>query len=219
MKSSLTSSPEMTRNISQITQNLIKLQQAYSSTFRAMVTGERYKNLIESGLIKDFSYDSEFIREPLIEHVGHLPIIASYLHSYIEHRDKVDLGRALIMLSVHDIGETEVGDVLTYSKPDISVELESEAARKLLPDYLYKYFEEIEKRETLDAKFAKAVDSIAPILHEMVLPKVTLERFKHHNFDVKKIIAKKKEHFEWDGVLLEIFEYLIGRYRQMEKHQ
>jgi len=203
----------MTKHIPEIVENLIKLQQAYASTLRAMVTEERYNGLVESGLIKDFTYDSEFIREPLIEHVGHLPVIASYLHPYIEHRDEVDLGRALIMLSVHDIGETEVGDILTFAKPNSHVDSEFEAAQKLLPDYLYKYFEEIEKRETIDSKFAKAVDSVAPILHEVVLPKVTLERFKHHNFNIEKIVAKKKEHFEWDSVLLEIFEYLIDKYR------
>ena len=209
----------MVDHIPKIVENLIKLQQAYAFTFRATVTEERYKGLVDSGLINDFTYDSEFIREPLIEHVGHLPIIASYLHPYIEHQNDVDLGRVLIMLSVHDIGETEVGDILTYTKPDSHVDLEFEAARKLLPDYLYKYFLEVEERETLDAKFAKAVDSVAPFLNEMVLPKVTLERFEHHNFNVEKIVAKKKEYFEWDSVLIDIFEYLMDKYRQMERDQ
>ena len=202
--------------ISTITKKLIELQHAYAFTYRAMVTEERYKQLIESGLIKDYTYDSEFIREPLIEHVGHLPIIASYLYQHIEHKDKIDLGRVLIMLSVHDIGETVVGDVLAYAKTTSHVELENESAKSLISEDLYEYFEEIEKRETLDAKFAKAVDSIAPILHEMMLPQITLERFKHHDFDVEKIINKKRVHFEWDNVLLQMFDYLMDGYRKME---
>lgn len=204
-------------DIVEITENLIKLQHAYAFTYRVMVTEERYKQLVESHILKEYTYDTEAIREPLIEHVGHLPIIASYLHPHIEHKNEVDLGRVLIMLSIHDIGETEVGDILTYAKLDSHNDLEAAAARRLLPKYLYDYFEEIEKRRTLDAKFAKSVDSIAPLLHEMVLPKVTPERFKYHNFDVHKIIAKKQVHFEWDATLREIFVILIEKYRQMKE--
>lgn len=200
-----------------LTENLLKLQRAYSFTPRSMVTEERYKNLVESGILKDYNYDSLPIREPLIEHIGNLPIIASYLHPYIEHKNEVDLGRALIMLSIHDIGETEVGDAFTYTKPESHTKLEFEAAKRLLPDYLYPYFEEMEKRETMDAKFAKAVDSVAPLLHEMALPYVTLGRFKYYNFGVGNIVAKKTAHFEWDSVLKGMFGYMIEKYRQMKE--
>ncbi|MDR3559680.1 MAG: HD domain-containing protein [Candidatus Pacebacteria bacterium] len=181
-----------------------------------MVTKERWENIVESGLLKDYNYDSEEIREPLIEHIGHLPIIASYLHQFIENRNEVNLGRALTILSVHDIGETKVGDILTYSKPESHEKLEDESARKILPDYLYDCFKEYDEAKTPDAKFAKAVDSIAPLLHEVVMPKVTLERFKYHNFNTDKIIAKKREYFQWDAVLEKLFDDLMERFRQME---
>ena len=83
-----------------IVENLLQLQKNYSKTYRSIVTFDRHKNLIESGLLKQYNYDSEEIREPLIEHVGHLPIIASYLHQFIENKNKVDLGKSLIILSV-----------------------------------------------------------------------------------------------------------------------
>jgi putative hydrolase of HD superfamily len=203
--------------IGDIIDDLKRLQHDYAFTRRAMVTEERYKGLIESGMIKNFTYDSEFIREPLIEHVGNLPIIASFLHQYIENTDKVDLGRVLIMLSVHDIGETVVGDMFTFDKTLSHAESEIESARRLLPEYLFAYFEEIEACETLDAKFAKAVDSMAPWIHEMALPMVTHDRFKHHDFDVAKIISKKKMYFDWDSVLLQMFDYIMDVYRDMEK--
>ncbi|MBT4209550.1 MAG: HD domain-containing protein [Candidatus Komeilibacteria bacterium] len=189
----------------QILDELVKLQNNYASTFRAMITQERYDNLVKSGLIKDYTYDSKFIREPLIEHVGHTPLIASYLHKYIEHTDKVDLGRALIMLSIHDIGETSVGDIMTYKKTKEHEDIELKATKKLLPEYLFSYFQEMEERKTFDAKFAKSVDSIAPLLHEFAMPKVTLERFEQYNFGIDNIINKKKEHFEWDSVLEKFF--------------
>jgi len=208
-------SKESQENVAKIFDGLINLQKDYARTRRSVITEERYKKIVESGLLKKYNLDSEEIREPLIEHVGHLPIIASYLHQFIEHKDEVDLGKALTILSVHDIGETKVGDILTYSKPESHEKLEDESAQKILPDYLYKYFKEYDEAKTSDAKFAKAVDSIAPLLHEVVMPKLTLERFKYHNFGIDKIIAKKKSYFQWDAVLDELFEYVMDKFKQM----
>jgi putative hydrolase of HD superfamily len=202
------------KNIEFITENLIDLQRAYAGVSRLIITEERYHKLIKSGLIKEYDDGLESIREPLIEHVGHLPIIASYLHPLIEHSSEVDLGRALIMLSVHDIGETKVGDVLTFSKIAAQVDLETEVARSLLTDPLYEYFEEMEREETLDAKFAKAVDSLAPLLHEVTLFETTSGKHKHHHLDATMIINNKKSHLEWDNVLIEIFEHLIEKYKR-----
>ena len=203
--------------ISTITEKLIDLQNAYSVTYRKIVTKERYNQLIETGIIKDYTYDSEFFREPLIEHVGHIPIIASYLYQYVENKDKIDLGRVLIMLSVHDIGETVVGDMFAFAKTISHAENETVAAKELLSDEMYVYFEEVEKRETIDAKFAKAVDSIAPLLHEVALPLVTRERMKHFDFDAEKIKMKKRAHFEWDNNLVQIFDYLVDKYKKIEE--
>ena len=202
------------KDISEIVDGILDLTKKYSSTPRAIVTFDRYKNIIESGLLKEYNYDSEIIREPLIEHVGHLPIIASYLHQFIQHKNEVNLGKVLMILSVHDIGETKVGDVITYSKTESHEKAEDDAARKLLPDYLYKYFKEYEEQKTIDSKFAKAVDAIAPLLHELILPKITAERFKYHNFSVEKIVAKKRVCFEWDNILLEIFNFIIGKLKE-----
>lgn len=205
------------KDISKIVEGLLKLQKDYASTYRAIITEERYKKFVESGLLKKYNYDSEEIREPLIEHIGHLPIIASYLHQYIEHKSEVDLGKSLIILSVHDVGETEVGDMLAYAKTRSHQDLEFAAAKKILPEYLYKYFEEYEEAKTMEGKFAKAVDSLAPLLHEIILPKVTAERFEYFNFNVDKIVAKKKDYFVWDSILSGIFDYVINELKKIEK--
>ncbi|MFA6909106.1 MAG: HD domain-containing protein [Patescibacteria group bacterium] len=196
--------------------DLLRLTREYAATYRAIVTEERHAHLVKTGILKEYTYDTEAIREPLLEHVGHLPVIASYLHQHIEHAEEVDLGRVLIMLSVHDIGETKVGDIMTYKKPDSHALLEAEAARKLLPEYLYQYFEEVEKAETLDGKFAKSIDSLAPLLHELTMPTVTQERFASYHFNIEDIVAKKTPHFAWDSVLQELFAYIIGQYRGWE---
>jgi len=199
-----------------IISNLIKLQGSYAQTFRSITTKERYNNVVKSGMLQNHSYDSNIIREPLIEHVGHLPIIASYLHQFTQHKDKINLGRVLIMLSIHDIGETKVGDVITYSKDTSHEKAELEAAKKLLPNNQFEYFKEFEDNKTFDAKFARSVDSIAPLLREINMPTVTLERFKYYNFNTDKIIAKKASHFKWDNNLQEMFEYIIDRFKKIE---
>ncbi len=200
-----------------IADKLISLQRAYAFTYRAMVTEERYTGLVESGILKDYAINMTALREPLIEHVGHLPIIASFLHSLIEHRNEVDLGRALIMLSIHDIGETVVGDQFAYTKTDAHAVSEEAAAKLLLSEELFAYYTEMEQRESLDAKFAKSIDAMAPFLHEMSRPELTSKRFAFYQFNTEKIRTKKRPYFEWDAVLLALFDEFMERFWQIEK--
>lgn len=118
----------------EILDNLLFLQARYSKTYRAMTSTEKYEKLVLSGKLTDLDLSAEEIREPLIEHVGHLPIIASYLHRFVEHKNSIDLGEVLIMLAVHDIGETAIGDMLTYAKTKEHALNEVESARSMLPD-------------------------------------------------------------------------------------
>lgn len=202
--------------VSKVLEELISLQRSYALTFRVITTEERYTNLIGSGLITEYTLDSKIIREPLLEHTGHLPVIAAFLHGKIKNKSKVDLGRVLIMLSIHDFGETFVGDVLTYRKNADHEKAEYEAVKQNLPNYLFKYFKEFEARETLDAKFAKAVDSIAPLLHEIALPWLTIQRLKHYNFNSKMIFDKKAKHFEFDPFLKKLFALIIKKFEKLE---
>lgn len=208
----------MTKDSFTIIRDLIKLQAKYSFEARKIITKERLDNYLKlfPTKIEDLDYEEKMLREPLMEHVGDLPIIASFLHQFIEHKDSVDLGRSLIMLSIHDIGETVLGDIFTFDKTDAQELNEYEAALKLLPAYLKKYYVEYEKRESFDAKFAKAVDSISPLLHEMVLPELTYLRFKKWGYGTKMIENKKKNDFEWDIVLYDIFKMLIKEYKKIE---
>lgn len=199
-----------------ILKNLIKLQRSYAFTFRAMVTEERYRNLVKKRKVKNYTLDSDFIREPLIEHTGHLPIIACYLHPLIWDPKQVNLNRVLTMLAVHDIAETVTGDVMTYKKEQTHEKTEYKITEKLLPDYLFEFFEEFKRRESLDAQFAKAVDSIAPLLHELSQEVVTRARFKHHQINTDMIEAKKTKHFEFDPQMKKLFAYVIEQFRRLE---
>ncbi len=185
---------------------LLKLQRNYALTPRWMMTYERAIHVQDRFLKKSVDYEDVSIREPLIEHVGHLPIIANFLYPHIENKSSVDLGKALIMLSFHDIGETMVGDMLNYQKTKQHTNLEDKATRKLLHPYYIPYWKEYEGRETLTAKFAKSIDAIAPLLHEIGNMPHAIKRFAHFKFGPQDILKKKQPCFVWDTVLLGIFE-------------
>ena len=66
---------------------------------------------------QDYAYDPSdaLIRETLLEHIGSTPMVATAFYPYLDDPE-VDLGRALSMLAIHDIGELEVGDESTFTK-------------------------------------------------------------------------------------------------------
>ncbi|MBT3690392.1 HD domain-containing protein [bacterium] len=194
---------------------LIKLQTKYTKTDRAITTREKYEAFYLNKFVKELDFNNKLLRESLIEHVGHLPIIATFLYPHIENRDKIDLGKTLLMLAIHDIGETEVGDVITYKKTKEHQNLEIAAAKNILDESYIDIFQEFEDVESLEAKFAKAIDSLAPLLHEVDLPDVTAKRFKYFGFNEETIIKKKRPLFIWDSVLLGIFDYCIEEYKKI----
>src|SRR3989338_1313389 len=204
-------------NTWELIQKLLDLQNAYAKARGAIVTGERLKFALEQD--DDIDVMDEKIREPLLEHVGHLPIIATFLYTYIENKTKVDLGRSLIMLSIHDIGETVTGDTIAYKKTSLQSDEENEITRKLLPPELVPFYDEFEDFNTFDAKYAKAIDSLAPILHEVNNPRLTKERFEVYGFDAEKVKTKKTVFFQWDGVLKDIFDVCIESLHKAEKNE
>lgn len=146
-----------------------------------------------------------------------MPIIATFLHPYLEKSDEIDLGRSLQMLAIHDIGETVVGDKLAYAKTQSHANKEDKAVRNLLNPIYLSIYDEFEARQSLEARFAKAVDSIAPILHELAMPELTVKRMQYHHYTIDMIIAKKAPHFAFDPMLLEIFEECMKRFEEIEK--
>jgi 5'-deoxynucleotidase YfbR-like HD superfamily hydrolase len=185
---------------------LLKLQRNYALTPRWMMTYERTIHVQDRFLKSKVNYEDVSIREPLLEHVGHLPIIANFLYPHIENKSSVDLGKALIMLSFHDIGETTTGDVFKYRKTKSHDLSEHKATRKLLNPFYFSYWKEYEERKTLTAKFAKSVDSFSPLLHELDNMPHTIKRFTHFKFGLEDIDKLKRPHFAWDKVLLAVFE-------------
>lgn len=111
-------------------------------------------------------------RENSAEHSWSVGLMA---HILSEHSDlEVDTAKVCKMLLIHDIVETEAGDTFRYDDSGIldQHEREAKAAERifgLLPDDQRDEFrglwDEFEELKTNEAKFAKALDHLAAVLH------------------------------------------------------
>lgn len=105
------------------------------------------------------------------EHSWHLALMAIVL---AEHsNEKIDLLKVLKMVLIHDIVEIDAGDTFIYDmqKNHSNTDEERRAANRifgLLPleqgEELIAVWEEFEAGETPEAKFARAMDRLEPLL-------------------------------------------------------
>jgi 5'-deoxynucleotidase YfbR-like HD superfamily hydrolase len=175
----------------------------YSLERRAMT--QPYLLGIVQQKVDGYQYNPEdiLVRETLIEHVGFLPILAIALYPYIDDSD-VDLGDALTMLAIHDIGELVIGDENVFTKKSEDKDAEYQAGLKLLHPHYHSMYEDIENKISKSAKFAKAIDKLAPDIIDYLTPaNITTQRLKYFaNFEPDQIVAKiiefKRPYMTWN---------------------
>lgn len=107
------------------------------------------------------------------EHSWHVCISALMLKDFAN--ETIDIDRVIKMLLIHDLGEIDGGDKIIYSS-ETSEQKDKEAAgveRVLgyLPaeareQYMALWYE-FEAGQTPDAKYAKAIDRIPPLFHNL----------------------------------------------------
>lgn len=127
---------------------------------------DRLKTVIRQSPLLDKSR-----KENSAEHSWHLAMYALLLSEYA--CGPVNTNRVIQMLLLHDVVEIDVGDFPIHggSSGEVQAEQESRAAARLfglLPqqqgDELLALWQEFERAETEDAKFAKALDRFQPLL-------------------------------------------------------
>ncbi len=105
------------------------------------------------------------------EHAWHMAIMAYLLKEY--SNEPVDIGKVMLMCLIHDIVEIDAGDTYAYDAENLKTQKAREDAAKerifsILPeeqkDELIKLFDEFEKFETAESKFAHAMDNLQPLL-------------------------------------------------------
>lgn len=105
------------------------------------------------------------------EHAWHMAIMAWLLREY--SNEAVDITRVMIMCLIHDIVEIEAGDTYAYDTEHKKTQKAREDAAKeklysMLPEdqkeELTALFDEFEEGLTAEAKFARVMDNLQPLL-------------------------------------------------------
>lgn len=133
---------------------------------RFLVEIDRLKTVVRQSPLIDKSR-----KENSAEHSWHLAMYALLLDEYA--CGPVNTNRVIQMLLLHDVVEIDVGDfpIHSGSSGELQAEQEARAAARLfglLPDEqskeLLALWQEFERADTEDAKFAKALDRFQPLL-------------------------------------------------------
>lgn len=105
------------------------------------------------------------------EHAWHMAIMAYLLQEY--SNEKIDVARVMLMCLIHDVVEIDAGDTYAYDAEGLKTQKAREEAAKerlysMLPEDqkadLVAIFDEFEERKTPEAKFARALDNLRPLL-------------------------------------------------------
>jgi len=192
------------------------LFEKYSEELRA--TTQPYYLRKVSKQVPSFKYHPEdsLVRETLMEHVGSLPMVATAFYPYINDAN-VNLGKSLIMLAIHDIGELITGDEMTFTKRASSKDPEREAALSLLHVSYHDIYNDVETQTSASAKFAKSIDKINPDILDYLTPAdITLQRYKHFvgtepDAIVALIQEKKRPYMLWNPFMKEFHSLLLDK--------
>ena len=130
---------------------------------------DRLKTIVRASPLIDQSR-----RENSAEHSWHLAMYALILAEYAD--DTIDLTRVIKMLLIHDIVEIDAGDTPIHGDAghEDQESRERAAAERifgLLPSNqgseLCELWIEFESAQTADAKFAKSLDRLQPLIHNV----------------------------------------------------
>jgi putative hydrolase of HD superfamily len=118
------------------------------------------------------------------EHSWHLAMMVLTL---AEHAPPgTDLGRVLFMVLIHDLVEIDAGDLFLYA--DAEQQRRQDAAERAAADRIFAIlpvgqseafrdlWEEFTERRTPDARFARAIDRLQPMLENLVTRGGTWQR-------------------------------------------
>lgn len=162
--------------------------------------------------------------ESVADHIYGCQMLAYAMYSEFDY--DIDIEKVILMLALHEIGETIIGDITPFDMPrEKKSELEKEAVKelcKMIPNgqFILDLYEEFEAGETKEAKFARLIDKAECDLQAKLYVQEgcydhvsTREEFTNEfiNFDRNRIPFDKN----FDSVL----EYVIDNDMVIKKHQ
>ena len=142
--------------------------QRFSQQLHFIIEVDKLKQIYRQTFLSDGSR-----RENSAEHSWHLALMALLLEEYAAEQP-IDICKVVRMVLIHDLVEIDAGDTFCYDKEanqDKSLR-EKRAARRifgLLPKDQAEAFDglwrEFETGETIEARFARALDRVQPVVH------------------------------------------------------
>lgn len=150
------------------------------------------------------------------EHSWHLAMMALVMSG--QSNEDVDLLKVIKMLLIHDIVEIDAGDTFLFDtkKSHDNTEEELKAAKRifgLLPEdqatELIAIWEEFEAAETAEAKFAKAMDRLAPMMQNASNDGGTWKEF---DVPYETVIEKKEKIKEGSELAWDYAKGLVDNY-------
>jgi putative hydrolases of HD superfamily len=164
--------------------------QPLDSQLRFLLEADRLKGVLRQSRIIDGSR-----RENSAEHSWHLGLMSLVLGEYAP--PGTDLRRVTAMVLVHDLVEIDAGDLFVYA--GAQAQADQEEAERAAADRLFALlpgsqaaefralWDEFEERRTPEAKFARALDRLQPMLANYQLGGGT---WAQHGVTAGQVLAK-----------------------------
>jgi len=161
-----------------------------NSQISFVLEADRLKTVARQNVIT-----GESRRENSAEHSWHLALMALVLADHAP--PGTDLGKVGAMVVLHDLVEIDAGDLFLYSDP--AAQARQEEAERAAADRLFAIlppaqaaelrglWDEFEERQTPEARFARALDRLQPILLNMQTGGGT---WTAHHITLDQVLAK-----------------------------
>ena len=132
------------------------------------------------------------------EHAWHMAIMAYLLREY--SNEPVDIGRVMLMCLIHDIVEIDAGDTYAYDADGLKTQKAREDAAK------ERIFDEFEAFQTPEAKFARAMDNLQPLL---LNDSNDGGDWKEHEVNAEKVYGRQRKTKRGSGKLFEVTDQIL----------
>ena len=125
----------------------------------------------EKNILRQTHLSGNGRRENDAEHAWHMAVMAYILKEYSNR--EIDISKVMIMCLIHDVVEIDAGDTYAYDEENLKTQKRREDKAKerifsILPEdqkaELIALFDEFEACQTPEARFAKAMDNLQPLI-------------------------------------------------------
>lgn len=163
---------------------------------------DKVKKIIRQTPLSDASR-----KENDAEHSWHIALMAYLLQEYVE--EPVEVSKVMLMVLIHDLVEIDAGDTYAYDEEGkkTQADREKKAADRiygLLPEeqgkMLYDLWLEFETQKTPEAKFARVMDNLQPM---MLNAATDGKAWVEHGVHLAQIMKRNEHTAEYSETLME----------------